>query len=120
MEELEEQKAQLMAYLDGEMDAEGRRSFEQVLMQSPELQRELEQFSRLKSVVARVRIPEPKPELWDEWPRRGPEQLFRIIGWVLFVAGAILFGATAEYLLWNASEIHWGLKLGATLLSDMR
>ena len=112
----EEQKARLMAYLDGELAPEERQSFERVLMATPELQRELEQFQRLQSIVQRVRIPEPKPELWDERARRAPEKTCRVVGWIFFVVGSVIVALASEYLLWSANDIPWILKLGLTFI----
>ena len=106
-----------MAYLDGEMDAAERSKFERVLLERPELQDELAQFQRLDSILQRVRIPEPKPELWDEFPRRNTDKVLRLVGWVLFVAGALLVGIASEYFLWTSNGIHWTLKLGITVLA---
>jgi len=112
----EEYQTQLMAYLDGELTPEERQRFERILMATPELQQELAQFQRLQSIVQRVRIPEPKPELWDERARRTPEKIGRVVGWVLFVLGCVIVALASEYLLWSANDIPWILKLGLTLI----
>jgi len=112
----DEHGMQLMAYLDGEMSPDERVHFERVLMQTPELQEDLAQFRRLQSLVQRVRIPEPKPELWDECPRHIPQKLLRGIGWILFMLGAVLVAVTSEYLLWSSNGMPWGLKAGITLM----
>ena len=112
----EEYQTQLMAYLDGELTPEERQRFERILMATPELQQELEQFQRLQAIVQRVRIPEPKPELWDERARRAPEKICRIVGWVFFVLGCVIVALASEYLLWSANDIPWILKLGLTFI----
>jgi ferric-dicitrate binding protein FerR (iron transport regulator) len=112
----EEQQIQLMAYLDGEMDARQRSEFERVLLDNPPLQQQLAQFQRLQGLVQQVRIPEPKLDLWDEYPRRGGEKAFRLLGWLLFLAGVLIVALGSEYLLWRSDEIPWILKAGITLM----
>lgn len=112
----EEQQAQLMAYLDGELAPQERQAFERVLMESRPLQGELAQLQRLQSIVQRVRIPEPKPELWDEQPRLKSEKLWRVVGWVLFLAGTLMVALTSELLLWSTKNIPCSLKLGITFI----
>ena len=116
MDANEEQQIQLMAYLDGEMNPQERTQYERVLMQSPELQRRLAQFQKLQSIVRRVRIPEPKPELWDEFPRRNTEKWLHISGWVLFVVGALIVAIASQYFLWMTNDIPCCLKIGFSLL----
>lgn len=113
----EERQIQLMAYLDGEMDARQRSEFEKVLLDSPQLQQQLAQFQRLQGLVQQVRIPEPKLELWDEYPRRRTEKSFRLFGWVIFLAGVLIIALGSEYLLWRSDEIPWILKIGITLMA---
>jgi ferric-dicitrate binding protein FerR (iron transport regulator) len=117
METRDENKIQMMAYLDGEMDSEQRREFETRLMASSELQKELRQFQKLQGLLQRVRVPEPKPELWDEWPRQKPEKYIRLCGWIMLILGALIFLGTGGYLLWADERIHLGMKTGLTLAS---
>jgi len=112
----EEQQIQLMAYLDGEMDARQRSEFEKILLDSPPLQQQLAQFQRLQGLMQNVRIPEPRLELWDEYSRKGGEKAFRLVGWLLFVAGALIVALGSEYLLWRSDEIPWILKAGITFM----
>lgn len=116
MEQNLAQKERLMAYLDGEMNGEERLQFEKTLLSDSELQRELAQFQRLKSLVQKVRIPQPKPELWDEYARRPGEKGFRFLGWALLLAGLVVVFGFIGYQLWSDSGIPWILKGGITLI----
>ncbi len=116
MEQDQALKIELMAYMDGELAPGEREQFERTLMQSTELQQELAEMQQLKSIIGRVRIPEPKPELWDERPRPGLERWFRLVGWILFILGGLFLLGIGNVNLWQLNELHWSLKFAITLM----
>lgn len=115
-EKPDSRRIELMAYLDGEMSPEERQRFEQVLLADTELRREAEEFQKIKSILGRVRIPEPKPEMWDERARKGAESAVRGIGWILLVLGVAVLAVTLVYLLWSDADAPFAVKLSLTLL----
>lgn len=86
----QEYKDFMMAYLDGELNDEQRRAFEQHLAGCPDCTREMAEFTRLKQITDSVTLLEPEDRLWDAYWGGVYNRIERGIGWVLFSVAAIL------------------------------
>ena len=84
-----------MAYVDGELTAEGRAELEGRLAASPELRREVSQLKELE-LLARAAAPkEPMDHEWDALARDPVQRGSLGLGWTLLglgVLGAVGYG----------------------------
>ena len=99
-----------MAYVDGELTAEGRAEFESRLAASPALRREV---SALKELELLARAAAPKEPMDHEWAElaRDPVQRGSLgLGWTLLVV-ALLGGLGYGLFILLASPAPSGLKL---------
>jgi len=89
-------KELLTAYLDGELDEQGRREVEKHLAEREDLRRELESMKRVKSLTSRMQLVQPEEEVWNMYWNHVYNRLERGAGWILLSVGAIIllsFGA---------------------------
>lgn len=121
-----------MAYVDGELSAEGRAELESRLDQSPELRREV---SALKELELLARAAAPKEPMDHEWAALAQDPVQRAalgLGWILLGLGFLglsafglwqLFRSEAPpalKLLFSALLLGGVLLLGATLRARLR
>jgi len=88
-----------MAYADGELDAAGRREFEALLEQRPDLAREVADHQRLLVLGRRMAGAEPQDHEWQRL-RRDPLQRAGMGGGLLLLAVGLL-GLAGE-VAWSA------------------
>ncbi len=108
-----------MAYVDDELDAEARATFETRLASEPELAREVTSLRRLE-LFARTAAPPEPIEL--EWLRLEAEPLQRslvTIGWVATVAGALGLCAVLLFALWSARIELWEKSCLSVLIAGL-
>ncbi len=121
-----------MAYVDGELTAEGRAEFEGRLAASPELRHEVSALQSLE-LLARAAAPkEPMDHEWDALARDPLQRTALGVGWILLVLGFLgvsafglwqLFLSDAPLalkLLFCALLLGGALLLGATLRARLR
>ena len=121
-----------MAYVDGELTAEGRAELEGRLAASPELRREVSQLKELE-LLARAAAPrEPMDHEWEELARDPVQRGSLGLGWVLLVLavlGALGYGVFELFasdaapllkLLVGALALGLALLLGATVRARLR
>lgn len=102
----------LMRYLDGELPAAERARVEQALSGSTELGRELAIYRSLKEGVRGLSFDVPREaSVWDTVDRR----LTRPVGWVLVVAGAVLWTAYGAWVFATSNVNPWE-KVGVAAL----
>jgi len=121
-----------MAYVDGELTAEGREELESRLAASPELRREVSALKELE-LMARAAAPkEPMDHEWEELARDPVQRGSLGLGWALLVVGVLgaigyglyeLLASDAPIgvkLLVSAISLGFALLLGATLRGRLR
>jgi len=80
----------MMGYLDDELTAEQRKTFESHLAGCPHCRGELDGFRRLKSIADDVVLVEPEDKLWEQYWGNIYNRFERCLGWTLFGISAIL------------------------------
>jgi hypothetical protein len=91
-------KEHMMAYLDGELDQDGLREFESHLVQCADCRRELDEMTRLTTLVGRIELPKPsKEDMMKYWPSVYA-RIERGAGWGLLMAGAVVWICYGIYL----------------------
>lgn len=115
---------ELMRYIDGELPPERARAVEEALERSTELRRELVLFRRMKTDLEEIGARmSTQRTVWDEVNRR----LTRPVGWVLFLAGALVWLTYGVYTYLAGADALWEkmavsavvVGLGMLLLSVM-
>jgi anti-sigma factor RsiW len=104
-----------MAYVDGELSADERREFEELLARRADLQREVARLQRLNILARSAAGPEPLDHEWRKLEREPVGRASWSLGLSLLAGGVNLFVAVALYLLWT-SDAHIALQLAATFI----
>lgn len=95
---------ELMRYLDGELTPERARAVEEALETSTELRREYVIFQRMKADLHEMGAQmQPERTVWGAVNRR----LTRPLGWVFFLAGAVIWTAYGVYTYLTGAEALW-------------
>jgi hypothetical protein len=96
---------ELMRYLDGEMGPEERSRVESALERSTELQRELALFRSLKADIQGLHFHPAtyRVSVWD----RVNDHVNRPIGWVLIVAGLVIWMTYGAYVFATSAISPW-------------
>ena len=92
----DDDRLNLMAYLDGEMSPPDKARFEQRLADSPQLQEELARFRRLSDELAAMAFPEPSDVELDRFWKGVYNRMERWVAWAVLLAGlggALCYGA---------------------------
>ncbi|MFH1279330.1 MAG: zf-HC2 domain-containing protein [Candidatus Eisenbacteria bacterium] len=88
-----------MAWLDDEMEADERRSFEEHLRNCPACRAELELLRGVKEVTIRMKLADLEDREWRRYGTHVYNRIERGTGWVLLSLGAIV---TLGYGMWGA------------------
>ena len=95
---------ELMRYLDGELPPERAREVESALETSTELRREYIIFRQMKEDLQTMGADmTTRHTVWDAVNRR----LTRPVGWILFLAGAVIWIAYGIYAYLTGGEALW-------------
>jgi anti-sigma factor RsiW len=97
----ERANALMMAALDDELDAAGRRELDALLATNPALQDEFARFKRVKEVTSMMTLRQPSEEVWDGYWKSVTRRAERSVAWMLIGLGSILL---AGWLLWQAVD----------------
>ncbi len=96
----------MMAQLDGELDAEGRRRLEQLLAADPDTRREFESMQHLAEVQQKMTLIEPTEQAWRAFERGLVGRLvyrpLHIGGMIAVVVGLLLLGGWGCFELLGA------------------
>jgi hypothetical protein len=105
----------LMAALDGELGDEEKRELAVYMEKYPDLERELNEFKKIREITMDMKFLPPPDSVWDKYWLGVYNRLERGIGWILFSIGAIILLAYGFYSLIEAIladvEIEWWLKI---------
>lgn len=94
----------LMRYIDDELPLERRAEVEAALETSTELRRDYVVFSRMKSDLESIGTQlGTGRSVWNSVNRR----LTRPVGWILFVAGAVVWVAYGVYAYLTGGDAMW-------------
>ena len=80
----------MMAYLDGELDAEQQKMLEQHLSSCTKCSAELDEFRELKQLTDNVKLVEPEDKIWNQYWGNIYNRAERGIGWILFSISAVI------------------------------
>ncbi len=95
---------ELMRYIDGELPPDRARAVEAAMETDTELRREYVVFSRMKTDLrAMGGDMQTRSTAWDAVNRR----LARPMGWILFLAGLVVWVAYAVYAFITGPEAMW-------------
>ena len=84
-------KALMMGYLDGELDDEQKKDFEQHIASCTDCTAELEEFENLKQMTVQVTLMEPEDKIWEQYWSNIYNRVERGVGWILLsIAGIFL------------------------------
>ncbi len=107
---------EMMGYVDGELDDERRRRFEEKLASDPELAAELSRYQRMSELTGAMEFQEPTDLEWQDFWNRLYNCLERKTAWILLVLGAVLVTAYGVRELIVSPEIRPLLKSGVLLM----
>lgn len=100
-----------MAYIDGEMPEDEVRRFEAFLGAHPDIAREVRTMQAVRGLASQAMPPSPPPEYWDEFPRGVWGRIHRGLGWLFYLAGALILLAYAAYAFLTSTAAGW-IKIG--------
>jgi hypothetical protein len=95
----------LMRYLDGELAPEERSRVDAALAASTELQREMAIYRAIKADFQELSF-HPGPRYNSVWDRVNA-RVARPIGWILFVAGAVVWMSYGVYVFATSPSDPW-------------
>jgi anti-sigma factor RsiW len=106
-----------MCFLDGELSPEDRARVDSELETSTELQREVAVFRALKSDFRELDFPQAqRSSVWD----RVNQNVNRPIGWILFIAGLVIWMTYGTYVFATSAAAAWEkLATGAVAIGIM-
>ena len=110
----------IAGYVDGELNERQRREVEAALAVDPELQKEFDEFKKLKEVTGMVRYADLPDAVWESYWQSLYKKLERGFGWLFLSLGAMLllgFGLFEFFsvLLTDPTAPLW-LKIGVSLV----
>jgi len=91
---------ELMKFLDQELEPEERARLERALEASTELKRDLARYRQLSADVRSLAADIPAPSVWNALHRK----LTRPVGWLLLVAGVLLWTGWGSWLYFTSDE----------------
>jgi len=104
MDICEQWREAAMAYLDGELEMPELERFEGHLASCPTCARVLEEYKQVKEVTGKMKLPEPSPEYWEEYPKGIVAKMSRGLGWIFYVAGLLILFLYSLYQLLRSPE----------------
>jgi len=110
----------IAGYVDGELSEAQRREVEAALAVDPELQKDFDEFKKLKEVTGMVRYADLPDEVWASYWQSLYKKLERGFGWLFISLGAMLLLGFGLYEVLSAMftdpEAPLWLKIGVSLL----
>ncbi|HBG28760.1 MAG: hypothetical protein A2Y10_07140 [Planctomycetes bacterium GWF2_41_51] len=108
----------MMAYIDGELEAEAKKTFEEHLQSCKECSDEFKEFKQLKQHTDEIKFTEPEERIWEQYWQNVYNRTERATGWILFSIASILLLAYGGFKAIEAiiRDPSVGLILKAALL----
>ncbi len=99
---IDERYRELLAgYVDDELTPDQREEFERELQRNPELQSELDEFSKLREVTDQVTYADIPDHVWAGYWSSIYRRLERSSGWLLLSAGLIILLGFGLYTIFS-------------------
>ncbi len=92
----------LSGYVDGELNESDRLRVKQHLAECHQCALKVIAMNEMKHNTAHIQFQDPPPEVWDEHAKGIFERSTRGLGWILYVAGAILYIVAMVSFLWKS------------------
>lgn len=83
-------KNMMMGYIDGELEPEARRTFEEHLQSCKECSAEMREFKKLKQLTDEISFTGPEDAVWEQYWQNIYNRIERTSGWILLSITAIL------------------------------
>jgi len=80
----------LVKAVDGTLNEQEQREFEQLIAQNPEFRQEVREHQKLREVIKMMRVKEPPGEVWDSYWQGVYNRIERGIGWILLSIGVMI------------------------------
>lgn len=80
----------LMAAIDGELEGDEKKAFEQYLQNYLECREEWQKYAKLKEVTQAMQFTKPAPEVWDKYWVSTYNRIERGLGWIVFSLGCVI------------------------------
>lgn len=110
----------LAGYVDGELSAADKATFEAELLVNAELRVELAEFKKLEQVTGLAQYADLPPEVWESYWQNLYRKTERGIGWMLYSIGFIILAGFGGYHLFAElyadPEAPLWLKIGLSAL----
>ena len=113
---LDQDKMNLMRYLDGEMTASERTDFERHLETCDECRRFLADMSELKEVTESMKIADLPETVWEKYWTGIYNRIERSVAWFLFIIGAVMMIGYSMYQAFTDPTIDSFVRLAGTLM----
>ena len=81
---------QMMEYLDGELDRQGREDVDSHLARCIACRREWESMQKLKKITSSMQLAQPEEEVWKMYWEQVYNRLERGLAWIFLSVGAII------------------------------
>lgn len=111
----------LAGYVDGELSAADKATFEAELLVNAELRVELAEFKKLQQVTSLASYADLPPEVWESYWQNLYRKTERGIGWILYSIGFIILAGFGGYHLfeelYSDPEAPLWLKIGLSALA---
>ena len=106
----------MMALVDGEFTTEEKIELDTLINRFPDLQKEHQEFLKLKEVTQTMKFKEPDQEIWLTYWQSIYNRIERNFAWLLFGIGAAVLLSYGLYALiiniWETTEIPLLIKFG--------
>ena len=113
---LDQDKMNLMRYLDGEMTASERTDFERHLETCDECRRILADMSELKEGTESMKIADLPETVWEKYWTGIYNRIERSVAWFLFIVGAVMMIGYSMYQAFTDPTIDSFVRLAMTLM----
>lgn len=101
----------ISGYIDGELTQQQRQRVERHVEDCADCRRDYEQLAALRERLAGARLSVTGEDTWREHMNDLTVKTTRGIGWLLFIAGALLLGGYAIYEIVTDASVSLTLKL---------
>ena len=111
----DEHEKNSMRYIDGEMNARERETYEKHLETCESCKTMIEEMSALKEVTDTMKIAELPEAVWEKYWTGIFNRVERSIAWFVFIAGALIVTGHSVYQVITDPGIHSVVGLGVVM-----
>ncbi len=84
-------------YIDGSLNSEERFEMEEIVKNSPEIKKEIEEQKKVKEVLSKMKLKNPSKEVWDSYWLGIYNRLERGLAWIAISLGLLVIFAYSSY-----------------------